>query len=203
MKHSLKNQELLNIESPTGAAFGGSQEWYRERWHRLSGCGPTAASNVVWYLARSRPELGALCDVGGADRTRFVRLMDEMFTFVTPGLRGVNTPYIFADGLLRYGMARGVAFVKHTLEIKKNRDVTAVRGFIDGALERDLPIGFLNLSNGGLYNLEGWHWVTLVAFDGERMTADISDQGRLLEIDFGKWLETSRLGGALAYVSLE
>ncbi len=202
MKHALKNIELLKVRDPLGGStIGGSQLWYRERWPRMSGCGPTAASNIVWYYARSRPELCSLCNVGGADRARFTRLMDEMFTFVTPGLQGVNSAGIFTDGIARYGAARGVDLSTRVLEAGRRVDENAVRDFIARALKLDAPVAFLNLSNGALENLESWHWVTIVALD-ERMTASVADQGRLLDIDLGRWLKTSRLGGALVYVTV-
>ncbi len=201
MKHTLKTPMLLMVSDSRGLSFGGSQLWYRERWARMSGCGPTAASNIVWYYARSRAGLSSLCDVGGADRTHFLRLMEEMFTFVTPGLKGVNTAAIFTGGLARYGAARGVALTPRVLEVGRHSDEIAVRDFIFGALDTDAPVAFLNLSNGALYNLESWHWVTIVGLD-DRCTASIADQGRVLDIDLGKWLQTSRLGGALVYMTV-
>ena len=203
MRYALKNIELLKVVNPSGAStIGGSQLWYRERWPRISGCGPTAASNIIWYYARSRPKLCALCDVGGADRTHFLRLMDEMFTFVTPGVQGVNSAAIFSDGMARYGAAHGAKLKTHTLEAGRSADANTVRDFIARALENDAPAAFLNLSNGMLDNLESWHWVTIIAMD-ESMTASIADQGRVLEIDLGRWLETSRLGGALVYAAVD
>ncbi len=203
MKHAIKNLDLLKVRAPFGGhTIGGSQLWYRERWPRMSGCGPTAASNIVWYYARSRPELHSLCDVGGADRAHFLRLMDEMFTFVTPGFQGVNSAAIFTDGIMRYGAARGANIATHVLEAGRSADEYAVRDFIEGALKLDAPIAFLNLSNGALENLESWHWVTIVALD-ERMTASIADQGRIFEIDLGLWLKTTMLGGALVYATVE
>ncbi len=201
MEYRLKSPELLRVKDLGGSTVGGSQLWYRERWPRMSGCGPTAASNIVWYYARTRTELSSLCDAGGADRAHFLRLMDEMFSFVTPGLKGVNTPGIFTDGIVRYGKARGVVFTPRVLETGRNSDISAVRNFIFAALELDTPVAFLNLSNGSLSNLESWHWVTIIALNA-RCVASVADQGHVFEIDLGEWLRTSRLGGALVYVTV-
>ncbi len=203
MKYVIKNIDQLTVRDPLGGStMGGSQLWYRERWPRLSGCGPTAAANIVWYYARTRPELRSLCNVGGADRAHFLRLMDEMFTFVTPGMQGVNSANIFMDGITRYGEAHGVCFKTHVMEAGRRANENDVRDFIVRALKNDAPVAFLNLSNGALENLESWHWVTIVALN-EHMTASIADQGRIFEIDLGKWLQTTRLGGALVYVTAE
>ncbi len=203
MKCVINDIDLLKVRDPLmGSTVGGSQMWYSERWPRMSGCGPTAASNIVWYYARSRPELRSLCNVGGADRARFTHLMDEMFTFITPGLQGVNSAAIFTDGIVRYGAAHGVGFKTHILEAGRHVDEDDARDFIVGALKKDAPVAFLNLSNGALDNLESWHWVTIVGLD-DRMKASIADQGRVFEIDLWKWLKTTRLGGALVYVTVD
>ncbi len=203
MKHVIKNFELLKVRDPLGGStVGGSQLWYRERWPRISGCGPTAASNIVWYYARSRPQLSSLCDATRADRAHFLRLMDEMFTYVTPGMQGVNSASIFTGGLGRYGYAHGVNLSSHVLEAGRHIGDNDAREFISRALNEDAPVAFLNLSNGALENLESWHWVTIVALD-DRMTASIADQGRVFEIDLGRWLKTTRLGGALVYMTVE
>lgn len=204
MKHQLAHPKLLKVACPDKIAMGGSQDWYAERWPRLAGCGPTAASNIIWYMARSRPELRSLCDIGSADKAHFVKLMSEMFTYVTPGLQGVNTASIFANGVVRYASAHGAALTPCVLEIDrphaKRPGECAVCEFILNALEADAPVAFLNLSNGSLDNLEGWHWVTIIELDTESMTAGICDQGSMLDIDLIKWLETSKLGGALVYL---
>lgn len=205
MKQTLRNLKLLEIQTRHGVSTGGSQEWYPEGWQRMSGCGPTAASNLIWYLTRSRPELGRLCDIGGGDKANFVKIMSEMFTFITPGALGVNTSMIFTSGALKYGESHGVTLTSHVLEVPKlsitRPALEKAREFILSALRSDCPIAFLNLSNGNQHRLDGWHWVTIIAINSETMSVSISDQGRILNIDFAAWLKTSLLGGALVYLN--
>ncbi|MCK7512275.1 MAG: hypothetical protein MZV70_55010 [Desulfobacterales bacterium] len=40
------------------AYFGCNQEWYATEWQRLSGCGPAAACNMIFYLNNTRPTFG-------------------------------------------------------------------------------------------------------------------------------------------------
>ena len=55
MKIKLAKPELLNITNTDGETFtGGSQEWYEDKWHKKSGCGPVAASNLIWYMMRKK-----------------------------------------------------------------------------------------------------------------------------------------------------
>lgn len=207
MKKGLTNPLYLQIQATDSLHVGGSQEWYPEKWQRMSGCGPTAAANLIWYLARSQAGMQSLCDVGDADRTHFLTLMEAMFTFVTPGKGGVNRADLFVKGVIGYGQVHGVALSAKVLEIpmmsRRRPTLAQMREFLLTALDGDKPVAFLNLSNGRLKNLEGWHWVTIMGLDTETMVAQISDQGRILDIALHTWLKTSALGGAMVYLTVE
>ena len=193
MKLTLNKPELLNITTADGDTFiGGSQEWYEDKWHKKSGCGPVAASNLVWYIMRKH----------GMEQD-YSELIREMYDFVTPGIRGVDTSVIFTDGLLRFASENGMQIRPQVLEIpKKKRDrpnTEALVEFIINALQADSLVAFLVLSNGYVSSLENWHWVTIIAIDPETMITEIIDYGKSLKIDISEWLETSILGGSLVY----
>ena len=186
--------ERLSITGSNGEKYvGGSQDWYEDRWYRMSGCGPVAASNMIWYKSGTK---------SGMDN--YLELMNEMFTFVTPGRYGVNTSAIFTEGILRYGAKNALQFVPQVLEIPfaqcKRPNIEFVLAFLASALLNDSPIAFLNLSNGVLDNLDNWHWVTIMALDTETMLVEICDYGEKLEIDMSAWLRTSLLGGAFVFL---
>lgn len=207
MNKTLPNAALLEILAPDGVNTGGSQDWYPLKWQRMSGCGPTAASNLIWHLARSNAALQSLCDIGNADQAHFLKLMKEMFTFVTPGIGGVNSACLFAEGVIRYGQAHGASLHAQVLEIpnmpRRRPSLEQMRDFIVNALQLGMPLAFLNLTNGTLNNLDGWHWVTIMALETDTMVAQMSDYGRVLEIELQAWLKTSILGGAMVYLSSE
>ena len=194
MTITLTKPELLNIKTADGDTFiGGSQEWYEDKWHKKSGCGPVAASNLIWYIMRKR----------GVEQD-YSELIREMYDFVTPGIRGVDTSAIFTDGLLSFALKKGIKITPCVLEIpKKKRDrpnIDALREFIINALRTDSPVAFLVLSNGSVSSLENWHWVTIIAIDPDSMMAEISDYGKIINADISEWLETSMLGGSLVYL---
>ncbi|MPN21780.1 hypothetical protein SDC9_169160 [bioreactor metagenome] len=74
--------------------------------------------------------------------------------------------------------------------------------FFKEAFEADSPIAFLNLDRGALPGLESWHWVSLIAMDheGDSLTATAADNGQLLMLDIGLWLETTRRSGGFVYL---
>ena len=107
MKIMLIEPELLNFISATGEKYvGGSQNWYTHRWHKKAGCGPVAAANLIWYMFRMQ---------GGKDN--YTALMDEMFTFLTPGVGGINTAALFSNGIKRYCTAHGLQFTFSELRV--------------------------------------------------------------------------------------
>lgn len=205
-KQQLFNPELLKVEAPNGGFYiGGSQHWFKDSWKRTSGCGPTTASGILWYLSRSKG-CGAFCGAVKADTYGFLTLMDTVFSYVTPGMGGVYSSKLFINGLVRYGSSIGIGFNARALDIKpfmrKRPSKEAVRDFILDSLKSDTPVAFLNLSNGSLINLDSWHWVMLTALEPDSMTATICDNGGTKEIHIGQWLKTTVLGGSLVSVSL-
>ena len=202
---TLANPNMLDIYSPGGIYHGGSQMWYPIFWWRLAGCGPVSASNIMWYLSRSHSGLKKLWDADDASKRSFMSLMKRMYHYVTPGMRGVNRTEMLTDGVLRYAESRGEKLNANVLEIPEDTALrpTAdeVSRFITSALKNDLPIAFLNLSNGNVKNLDNWHWVTIIGFDEKSMTAQISDQGKKLNIDLALWLNATTIGGGFVFFS--
>ena len=204
MKVTLANPCMMNITGSQGEIYiGGSQEWYLDHWQRISGCGPTTASNLIWYMARPKPAESSHKNGGFV---HYMELHHEMFSFVTPGMQGVNSSSIFTEGLENYGRKHDLQITPHVIEIPgkpyTRPDTSEVRDFIVAALNSNAPAAFLNLSNGTLTNLANWHWVTVLAIEPDTMATDICDQGAPLTIDLAEWLRTSMLGGALVYITI-
>ena len=202
---TLRTPQLLQIRHGAGFTYGASQEWFKNLWQQRAGCGPTACAQLLWYLSRTRPGCRALCPYDGARREGFVSLMEEVWEYVTPGRHGVNTTSILTQGAVRFGERRGVALDCRVLEVPgklhQRPPAEKLSAFIAGALADDLPVAFLNLSNGTLQNLDSWHWVTLVSYDTESTLARMYDQGGQESLDMEMWLRTTTLGGGL--VALE
>jgi hypothetical protein len=196
---------MMNIQMDAGViAVGGSQLWYPSIMRRLSGCGPTTASNIIWYISRSQPSLN-LCKSSKGTLAEYKTLQNEMFNYITPGIRGVNKSGQFSKGAIAYGVDHGVTLLEHILEIPRQLDKRptweTVCHFLIAALTSNYPVAFLNLNKGSLTNLDSWHWVTILALDTDRKCVTISDQSRKFDIQLDNWLSSSTIGGAMVYLT--
>lgn len=174
----------------------------------MSGCGPTAAANIVWYLAQAHRELAGLYPVQCGSWEEYRQLMLEMFNFVRPGIGGVNDPSVLAAGLMHYAAQAGFAARSRILRVPSRLSghsrpsCEKLTDFIYEALAADRPVAFLNYSNGRLKSLDSWHWVTVTAISPERYSVIISDHGRRKEISLYEWRNTSIGGGAMVAVDI-
>jgi len=207
---TIHSPELLKINDEQGNIFfGGSQMWYQSYWQLESGCGPTACTNLLWYLSKTRPDCAMLSDGVRNRKKEFLTLMEKVWEYVTPGRMGINNTKLFVTGMQRYGKDCNVHLKCRILDIpmanfavpkfgmtKSCRpSIEQVSLFLIEMFEKDLPVAFLNLSNGRLENLENWHWVTLVGFDADKKVALMYDQGKCRKINIELWLKTTVLGG--------
>ena len=207
MSHSLTRPEVLTLIGPGGETYrGGDQEWYPDLWQRRAGCGPTTAAALLAYLSQTRPALAPLRPLAGGTRTGFAQYMQALWSYVTPGARGLDKPESLVLGCRSFALSRGCRLEGEILKIPRRREdrptPAACRDFLLRALDNDCPVAFLNYSNGSLPNLDSWHWVPLIALtEGEEvLLCTVLDEGEEKVIDLALWLETTLLGGALASV---
>lgn len=197
---SLSRPELLDIRGPEGEVTrGADQDWYPDPWQRRAGCGPTAASVIFSYLARTHPGLEALCPRDAACREEFLALMCRVWEYVTPISHGLNRPELMVDGMAAYAGSVGLDLSPALFAVPaartKRLPYEQAAAFVAASLERDCPVAFLNLHNGLEKRLDWWHWVTITALDGDNVT--ILDSGAELEIDLRLWYQTSKKRGGL------
>ncbi len=208
MTASILHPEFLNIadEKTGNTFFGGFQEWYENEWHRMAGCGPTCAANVLSYLAKTRPELTSLYAYEAMSLTDFVKHMDDAYRFVTPGNMGLNKVEMFTEGIVQFAKSRGITLTPHVFDapgnMARNRaPVHDLASFVKAGLEADCPIGFLNLTKGKVKNIQGWHWITITRadIDDNTLFTCASDEGKEICFDLRLWYLSTRMRGGLAY----
>jgi hypothetical protein len=205
---SIANPGLFRIidESCNESYFGCSQEWYAKKWQRMSGCGPTAASNIMMYINNRKSALGMKDSCRSKDECQ--SFMEEMWRYVTPTLMGVHTTKRFYEGMAEYAesMKMSVRFEVCDLPQDENRrpELTEMLRFIEGALEKDCPVAFLNLCNGQELSLDRWHWVTIISLehseDAENAVIEVLDEGAIKRLNLSLWYNTTKRGGGFVYL---
>lgn len=207
-KKALSNLDILKIydDKDNKTYYGCDQEWFARKWQRLSGCGPTVATNIIFYLFHKQDAFSFDNSFNG--KTQWISLMEEIWQYVTPTIRGIPNTKLFYEGMVKYSEAKGMNILYSYCDIPKDKNCRPafqdVLNFIERGLEKDTPIAFLNLCNGDEKKLDEWHWVTVVdleyAEDGSSAFVSILDAGRILKVDLVLWYETTKQGGGFVFV---
>lgn len=204
MPVTINSPELLQFTHEAVTYYGANQDWYQTKWQRSAGCGPTSTSHLLSYLSKTRETCKALCSYDTSGKSGILKLMDEVWEYVTPTKQGVNKTEMLVDGAVRFGDERGVALSCRVMPIPPLPVLRSLHekayAFIAQALSDDLPVAFLNLSSGMVSNLDQWHWVTLTEFDPETKHAIMYDNGSRQPVNLDLWLQTTTLGGGFVAV---
>ena len=202
MQASIQDINGLDIYTQQTVYHGADQDWFSSAWRRKAGCGPTTGANILRYLGDRVP-----IDLPDRSKEGMQALMERVWGYITPGVFGLNSTRMFQEGMDRLLLELGsplrcrVLDVPSEYENRPSRETVA--DFFRQAFEEDSPIAFLNLDRGQLFNLESWHWISLVAAElkGRDFTATAVDNGRFLKLDMGLWLETTRRNGGFVYLA--
>jgi len=200
----IQNPDALTLLKPDGELqLGCDQENYKSKWQRLSGCGPTAASNLYLY---SLPDVGR-------HRTleEGLEVMNEIWHYVTPRFGGgVNNTKIFTSGLSKLLDEKGKKYMYEVIEVpqkkEQRRPIAEVRDFMERSINDNLPVAFLNLHNGEEKQLDAWHWVTVVGYELSPMNElylDIFDAGKLISVNLDQWYDKTKKGGGFVVYRIE
>lgn len=204
LQESLSHIDYLQVtDSDSCETFCGSdQEWFPTEQQRLTGCGPSAAANILFYI--DRKENSGCC---GRDRATLLSFMEDAWKSVTPGKKGIPSTTLFMEKVEQYAKRHGRIFRYSVLDIfpqqSERPHLDSVIEFIRHGLQADVPIAFLNLDHGAEEALESWHWVTITSIsrtkDGQAAQVSICDEGVPKQINLKLWLETTIQGGGFVY----
>lgn len=179
---------------PAGAGF--DQDRFLRPRQRLSGCGPTTAAALAYYLD---PQASKATTNG----LRSLALMDDMWTRMPPTLLGLFNPWRFRRAFLRAMAEKGLALEGRVVPVVgRSRRPHEVRALVGQSLAQDIPVPFLHLYGQNPW-LDTWHWMTIAGLeDGpDGRQALIFDNGRFYETDIVRWLEKGPAFGAFVCFS--
>lgn len=185
----IKELQLLIMDAET-LFYGGNQEWFRKKFHRLSGCGPVAAANITAYLSKTFPhKFKSLYSYGDIIyKDDFTNHMVEIRKFVKPGPFGLTSVRQFANNTISFAENKGVSLISHILE-DDTVSMEEALSFIYEGLHQGYPLAILVLTH-SVKELEEyvWHWMTItdLKFNSDNKTFYIttSSYGVRHEINF-------------------
>lgn len=199
---SLKQPNRFEIVDETDGRIycGFDQEWYASNWQRLSGCGPTTAATILYYLFGAGPGNDAGKRLTRRESRAF---LEKVWRHVTPSIRGIPSTELFCRGVKAYAEAHSLGLELERFDLPRGRSgrpgLEKLLGFLVPSLSADCPVAFLNLHSGAEKLLDSWHWVTVVSLDyeedGSAAFLDILDEGMKKRINLAQWYRTTTLGG--------
>jgi hypothetical protein len=201
---SLKSIQVLEYKTFDKTVYGCDQNIYKQKWQRMSGCGPAAASTALIYMNTTR-NLGLPYLPGSENAVQ--QTMEDVWQYVTPSLTGINNIEKYVNGIKNLAEHYDILLECKTLNIsrlKSNRPThQTVYDFIKKGLLLDSPVAFLNLHPGSVSNLEGYHWTVIVEMlseEGSDLSVIIYEQGKSRKISLTLWLETTKRGGGFVFI---
>ena len=164
------------INDGDGTLYGCDQDWYRIEWRRRAGCGPVAATNILFYLQKKYGVDAIPYESGNIEEA--LAAMNDVFTFVRPKRRGLHTVRRFVKGMCIFGRKYGLSIKYNYLNVPPRSDIrptiSEVVNFIQNGLNNDVPVAFLNLHAGEVEDqLDSWHWVTVIGLTKTGANTDV------------------------------
>lgn len=154
--------------------YGGNQEWFHDTWAKRAGCASVLASNMyAYYHQNSTYEL-----------SEFLKVMEMMFKYMTPGYMGYPYLYKFARTFAKMMNAEGFEF--KPVYQKRSKNYKQAITFVLQSLDEGHPVGMLILHHRAPeLEEDNWHWICLSGYIVKETGYDIifSDCGERRIID--------------------
>lgn len=178
------------VQLPDGTtAYGGSQDWFRNPWRKLSGCAAVSATNLAAYYGIGMvPDLPAPpSDASGEgtsakaevfSRKYYLDHMTAMFRqHMTTGMMGFPDPDKYITEFTAYAKEHDVSVTAQ--KQYERASVEEAISFLRERLGFDTPVVILILNHKAdeLDDIR-WHWMTITGYDEESGDIVVSNYGR-------------------------
>ncbi|MDO4689875.1 MAG: hypothetical protein Q4A58_01080 [Fusobacterium sp.] len=199
-RYSIKNREFLDVndvETEKGKSYGFTQEWFKDDYQVLAGCGATVASTILTYYEQCK-------NFKKLEIVDVLPKMEELWKYLPPIKgKGLNSTKLFYDGILKYFKDRNID-IKYSyidIDIKNKISLEEIISYLKNEISNNRPVAFLNLCNGEENILDKWHWVTVYElfkdnFEGkEEYFLKILDDREIKKINLSLWYRTIKNDG--------
>jgi len=183
---TIELKKYLKVKDGNMRYVGANQYWYKNKFHALSGCGPTSAAETMAYLASNYPDKCRPLfsyDIDNINREDFVLHMDSVRQLVKPGVSGLTSIDFYESRTKEFAEKRGVDLsAKQVLsDIPRNEAFSEIVKAIDNGF----PVAMLILRN-PFPEIDDftWHWMNIIGYDSSNMNITISTYGKKHILDF-------------------
>ena len=147
--------------------YGGNQEWFSQNMKKNAGCGCTCGANLAAYYASNHPEMAGIYDGNSKkfDQAEYVNAMEEMYTYMKPGLIGYPYAKRFGRQFVRFCRERGVeSEAKYCRGFHSSKEALA---FVKESIDSGNPVALLILFHRvHALKKDNWHWVAITWYTG-------------------------------------
>lgn len=163
MKKELNFPMVYHKDTVVG--YGGNQEWFSQNMKRKAGCGCTSGANLAACYASNHPEMARIYDGkrDKFDQTEYVQAMEEMYTYMRPGLLGY--PYVkkFGRQFVKFCKEHGIQAEEKFCHGFRNKEEAF--NFVKESIDSDNPVALLILFHRAhALKEDNWHWVTITGY---------------------------------------
>lgn len=193
MKKELNFPIVYIKDRPEG--YGGNQEWFLKDWQRKAGCGSTSGVNLAAYYALNYSNESGMYkgDILRFKLPEYLHLMEEMFSYMKPGLFGY--PYVKKFGKQFVKYCRNNNFNMKANILDKFTTTHEAYSYVKRSIDSGNPVALLILLHRAKELREdNWHWVTITGYEEQEGKSNvmISNCGKkemiekdvLFEVDF-------------------
>lgn len=195
-RYAIKRPDFLNIidnTAPNNFSYGLTQEWYKDKYQVLAGCGATVASTILSYYEQNK-------NFKNLKKEDVLTTMEELWEYLLPikGM-GLYSTELFYEGIKKYASEKNLNlsynYLNINLKIKPNLE--EVVDYLKAELLNDRPVAFLNLCNGEEEALDKWHWVTVYEIfeEDNEYYLNIFDDREIKKINLSLWYNTIQNDG--------
>lgn len=197
------NKFIPIVDNNGNTSYGGNQNWYEDSERQKNGCGPVAASNILYYMSITDSKYKKLYPYTTLSIVNFRGFMNIMYGYMKPAWFGETSFVDWTQDIICYASEKGITLSATPCMASASRDFCA--NYIKRGLGLDRPVGSVNLAAKLEGSIEAWHWVTITKYyqgsDNNRWVA-VSSMGVRRSIDWDAYyknINQSLLMGGFAY----
>ncbi len=170
--------------------YGADQHWFKNKFHGMSGCGPTTAALITMYMAVTFKLCAALYPYGQpVKKDDFIQHMAEVREYVKPGAMGLTDAAYFALSTEEFAKSKGVTLKSEVLS--RGLDHSEAFKLIKEAVDNRLLPALLILRN-PVKELDDftWHWMAVTGYDDEDESVLVSTYSKEYKLKFESvWIQ--------------